>query len=36
MEDLRQKLRLVVGGHMTDAPVTTTTTFASMVSCETV
>ena len=34
MEDLRRKLRLVAGGHMTDAPATTT--FASMVSRETV
>jgi len=32
MEDLRRKLRLVAGGHMTDAPATTT--FASVVSCE--
>jgi hypothetical protein len=34
MEDLRQKSRLVAGGRMTDAPVTTT--FASMVSRKTV
>ena len=34
MEDLHRKLRLVAGGHMTDAPVTTT--FESMVSSETV
>ena len=34
MEDLRQKLRLVAGGHMTDAPATTS--FASVVSCKTV
>jgi hypothetical protein len=34
MEDLRRKSRLVAGGHMTDAPATTT--FASVVSRETV
>ncbi len=34
MEDLRRKSRLVAGGHMTDAPATTT--FVSMVSRETV
>ncbi len=34
MEDLHRKSRLVAGGHMTDAPATTT--FASVVSCETV
>jgi len=34
MEDLRRKSRLVAGGHMTDAPATTT--FASVVSCKTV
>ncbi len=34
MEDLRWKSRLVAGGHMTDAPATTT--FASVVSHETV
>ncbi len=34
MEDLHRKLRMVAGGHMTDAPATTT--FASIVSCETV
>ena len=34
MEDLRWKSRLVAGGHMTDAPATTT--FASVVSRETV
>jgi len=34
MEDLRRKSRLVARGHMTDAPATTT--FASVVSCETV
>jgi hypothetical protein len=33
MEDLGRKLRLVAGEHMTDAPATTT--FASIVSCET-
>jgi hypothetical protein len=34
MEDLHRKSRLVAGGHMTDAPATTT--FASMVSRKTV
>jgi len=34
MKDLYPKLRLVTGGHMTDAPATTT--FASVVSCKTV
>jgi len=34
MEDLHRKSRLVAGGHMTDAPATTT--FASVVSRETV
>jgi hypothetical protein len=34
MEDLRRKSWLVAGGHMTDAPATTT--FASVVSCKTV
>ncbi len=34
LEDLRWKSRLVAGGHMTDAPATTT--FASVVSRETV
>jgi hypothetical protein len=34
MEDLRRKSRLVAGGHMTDAPATTT--FASAVSRKTV
>jgi hypothetical protein len=34
MEDLRRKSRLVAGGHMTDAPATTT--FASVVSRKTV
>jgi len=33
MEDLHRKSRLVAGGHMTDAPATTT--FASVVSRET-
>jgi len=34
MKDLHQKSRLVAGGHMTDAPATTT--FASVVSRKTV
>jgi hypothetical protein len=33
MEDFRQKARLVAGGHRTEAPATST--YASMVSCET-
>ena len=34
MEDFQRKTRLVVGGHHTEAPATTT--YASGVSCETV